>query len=65
MREICMSGSEGEGTEINRFSLPLFELRPFGPEIPGLNVCGLFNSSPKLYLVVLSGLQIVDAYRLP
>jgi hypothetical protein len=32
MREICMSGSEGEGTEINRFSLPLFGSRPFGPK---------------------------------
>ena len=30
MREIRLSGSEGGGTEFNRFSLPLLIGRPFG-----------------------------------
>jgi hypothetical protein len=29
MQEICQSGSEGGGTEINRFSLPLSDLDRF------------------------------------
>jgi hypothetical protein len=33
MREICSYGSEGGGTETNQPSLPLFESRPFGPQI--------------------------------
>jgi len=30
MREIRLSGSEGGGFELNRFSLPLLVSRPFG-----------------------------------
>jgi len=30
MREIRLSGSEGGGFELNRFSLPLLLGRPFG-----------------------------------
>jgi hypothetical protein len=33
MRENRPSGSEGGGIEVNRFSLPLFDGRPFGAGI--------------------------------
>jgi hypothetical protein len=32
MRETRLYGSEGGGTEINRSFLPLYDLRPSGPE---------------------------------
>ncbi len=34
MREIRLSGSEGGGFELNRFSLPLSLERPFGAKEP-------------------------------
>jgi hypothetical protein len=32
MRETRLYGSEGGGTEINRSFLPLYDLRPSGPQ---------------------------------
>jgi hypothetical protein len=46
MREIRLSGSEGGGTELNRFSLPLYLCRPFGPQLPKY-VTVVANSSTK------------------
>jgi hypothetical protein len=47
MREIRLSGSEGGGTELNRFSLPLSHFRPYGPAAACCRGCEMPNLDVK------------------
>jgi len=61
MREIRLSGSEGGGFELNRFSLPLLLGRPFGAQ-PGepLSVLGRWPGLVRLKALLTREVKVLS-----